>query len=103
MKKYNKLVRDRIPEIIRSNGNTPRYRVIESDAEYLQALLKKDIEESAELRDNPSLEELADKLEILNAIGKALGYNPHEIELARAKKAKENGGFDARIFLESTD
>lgn len=103
MKKYNKLVRDRIPEIIRTSGETPVTHVIEDDDEYLQALFDKDTEESAELRNNPSLEELADKLEVLNAIGKVLGYRPQEIELARAKKAEERGGFDARRYLEATD
>lgn len=103
MKKYNKLVRDKIPEIIKAGGKTPVTHVIEDNEQYLQALLNKDLEESTELRDNPCLEELADKLEVLNAIGKVLGYSFQDIEIERAKKANERGGFDARIYLESTD
>jgi predicted house-cleaning noncanonical NTP pyrophosphatase (MazG superfamily) len=102
MKKHNKLVRDKIPAICQANGDTPHFRVID-DEEYLKALLDKDDEESQELRENPSLEELADKLEVLYAIANLLGHSPAEVENARVKKAKERGGFAKRIFLESTD
>lgn len=103
MKEFNKLVRDNIPAIIESNGETPRFHVIENDTEYLQALLQKDVEEGKELAEDPNLEELADKLEVLYAIAKARGYTPEQIEQTRAQKAQERGGFEKRIFLESTD
>jgi predicted house-cleaning noncanonical NTP pyrophosphatase (MazG superfamily) len=103
MKTFNKLVRDNIPEIIQTNGDTPHFHIIENDDEYLKALLDKDVEESKELAQTPNLEELVDKLEVIRAIAKALGYTPEQLEQARAEKAATRGGFDKRIFLESTD
>lgn len=103
MKKFNKLVRDRIPEIITANGETPHIHIIDNDQEYLQALLQKDIEEGRELAQDPNLEELADKLEVIYAITKARGYTLEQLEHTRAEKAKKRGGFDKRIFLEYTD
>ncbi len=103
MKHFNKLVRDRIPEIIRADGKNPVTHIITEDQEYLEKLYEKDIEESEELRQNPSLEELVDKLEVLLAIGKVLGFSPEDIEQARLKKADERGAFNKRIFLERTD
>ena len=102
MPKFNKLIRDRISEIIEANGETAHYRVLEDDAEYLDALLKKDVEEGLELAQDSSLEELADKLEVLYAIAKTLGYTPEQIEQTRQEKAAKRGGFDGRIFLKST-
>jgi len=103
MKLFNKLVRDKIPDVIKSNGDTPNYRVIEDDDEYLRALLQKDVEEGVELAENPSLEELADKLEVLYAIAHQIGYTPEQVEQARVEKRNSRGGFDRRIYLESTN
>jgi predicted house-cleaning noncanonical NTP pyrophosphatase (MazG superfamily) len=102
MKQHNKLVRDKIPDICRANGDTANVRILEDD-EYLQALCDKLIEESREVHETPVLEELADTLEVLYAIGKKLGYTPNQIEAARAKKAEERGGFENKIFLISTE
>lgn len=103
MTEFNKLVRDKIPEIIIANGETPQFHILENDSEYLQALLKKDVEEGLELAQDPNLEELADKLEVLYAIAKVRGYTPAQIEQTRADKAAKRGGFEKRIFLESTE
>jgi len=103
MATFNKLVRDKIPAIIRAHGEIPQVRIIEDDGEYLKALLQKDIEEGLELAQDTNVEELADKLEVLYAIGKAIGYSPEKIEQARSKKYEDRGGFEARIFLESTE
>lgn len=100
---YNKLVRNGVPEIIRERGQTPVWHVLKDDNGFLRALLDKDVEEGLELRDNPCLEELADKMEVLLAIGRFLGYSPADIEQARAQKANQRGGFDHRIYLESVD
>jgi predicted house-cleaning noncanonical NTP pyrophosphatase (MazG superfamily) len=102
MAEHNKLVRDKIPDIIAANGQTAHIRIIEDDAEYLAALCDKLGEESAEVKDIPSLEELADTLEVVHAIGKALGHTPEDIETARALKAEARGGFEKRIFLTGT-
>lgn len=77
--------------------------MIENDSDYLKALLDKDVEEGLELAEDPNIEELADKLEVLYAIAKARGYTPEQIETARLAKLEELGGFDQRIFLKSTD
>lgn len=102
MKQFNKLVRDKIPQIIRDNGDTPTVRIIEDDNEYLAALTEKLVEEAREVQEAPVLDELADTLEVLYATGKALGYTPEDIEKARLKKADERGGFDDKVFLIST-
>ena len=103
MKKFDKLVRDKIPEIIETNGDLPHFRIIKDDEEYLQALLQKDVEEGIELANDPNLEELADKLEVIYAITKLRGYTLEQLETARAEKAAKRGGFDKRIFLEYTE
>jgi len=99
---HNKLVRDKIPEIIRNHGDTPEFRTIEDDAEYLTALTDKLVEEAREVQETPILDELADALEVVYAIGKAIGHTPEDIEKARAQKAEERGGFDDKVFLIST-
>jgi predicted house-cleaning noncanonical NTP pyrophosphatase (MazG superfamily) len=101
-KVYNKLVRDRIPEIIRADGKSLKSRILD-DEEHLEALLKKVEEELAELREGRNAEELADLHEVLLAIGDALGISRDELEKVRAAKAKKRGGFQQKIFLEEVE
>lgn len=105
-KKYDKLVRDKIPEIIISNGGKPFCREL-NDAEYWQYLLKKDMEELEEVRMAQSLEErkkeLADKLEILIAMAEFSGYTLSDIIGAADKKRASNGGFQKRLLLEKVE
>jgi predicted house-cleaning noncanonical NTP pyrophosphatase (MazG superfamily) len=101
MKQFNKLVRDRIPEIIEKTGETPVTRVLEP-AEYRAALLQKLAEETAECQQDPCAEELADLQEVILALAADLGLTPEALEAVRAKKAAERGGFAGKIFLEST-
>lgn len=103
MTKYRKLVRDKIPAIIEANGETPRYRVLADDEEFLAALLQKDVEEGIELAQDPNIDEITDKLEVLYAIAETRGYTREEIERARADKAEKRGGFSGRIFLEGVE
>lgn len=103
MTQFNKLVRDKILEIIEANGDKAQYRILEDDEEYLRALLAKDVEEGVELAKDLNLDELADKLAVLYAIAKLLGYTPEQIEQARVAKEAKRGGFEKRIFLESTE
>ncbi len=95
---YNKLVRDRIPEIIRSQGNTCVTEIL-SQEDYLAMLDAKLTEELAEYRQDHSMEELADLLEVLRACALAHGCTPEELERIRAEKAARRGGFEKRIFL----
>lgn len=98
-KKYQKLVRDKIPDIILANGEQPIVRIL-NDQEYLRALVEKLKEEVAEFSSEPSLEELADIKEVLIALREALGAHAGELEDIRRNKAKLNGRFKKRIFLE---
>lgn len=100
---FNKLVRDKIPAICESNGDKANYRIIEDDEEYLRVLTDKLIEEVAEVQDAPSLEELADVLEVVRSIGRVLGYSVEQIETERSRKAETRGGFEDRVFLISTE
>lgn len=98
-----KLVRDKIPEIIKSKGQTPKTRTL-NEIEYKKYLLDKLQEEakevsSAETKED-QLEEIADVLEILKAIAALNNSGLEEIEQIRKKKAESNGGFEKRILLE---
>ena len=99
---HNKLVRDKIPEIITSHGETPVTRVL-NEAEYRHELLKKLVEEATELLEsNGSLEERADVAEVLRALDETLQVDSRELEAMRAKKAVDRGAFRDRIYLEKT-
>ena len=95
---YDKLVRDKIPEIIEASGKTCETEIL-SDEEYLQMLDKKLDEELAEYHQEQNIEELADLLEVLYATAKARGYSIEELEQVRIEKQKERGGFDGKILL----
>lgn len=99
---HNKLVRDKIPEIIEQSGKTPHCRTLSHD-EYLTELDRKLNEECAEYQADKSLEELADMLEVIHAIAEARGYSVAELEQVREQKAAERGGFKDRIYLEYVD
>ena len=99
---HNKLVRDKIPEIIENTGKTAYCHIL-TEEEYIAELDKKLNEECAEYQANKSLEELADMLEVMYAIAEARGYSVAEIERVRAEKAEKRGGFKDRIFLERVD
>ena len=102
MTEYNKLVRDKIPEIIRSGGEVPNVRILEQE-EYLVCLNKKLDEEVAEFHCDQNAEELADILEVLYALTKAIGCNKEELMRVYESKHENRGGFDERIFLISKE
>lgn len=97
---YNKLVRDKIPEIIEASGKTCEMEIL-SDEEYLQMLDKKLDEELAEYHQEQNIEELADLLEVLYATAKARGYSIEELNHVRVEKQKVRGGFDKKILLKT--
>lgn len=99
MEIYNKLVRDKIPELIESDGKKCVTHIL-SEKEYIAALETKLDEEVAEYQADKTLEEMADVLEVLRTICIARGYTLEELEQLRAKKAAEKGRFEERIFLE---
>ena len=95
---YHKLIRDKIPEIIESQGNTCVTEVL-SEEKYLQMLHEKLSEELAEYRESQSLEELADLLEVMRAVVAARGYTWEELEAVRQQKRQKRGGFEDRLLL----
>lgn len=98
MKEYNKLIRDKIPEIITSSGKQCIVDVM-NEAEFLEALDCKLEEELAEYQADKSLEELADLLEVMYAVVRARGYTTEELERVRKQKAEKRGGFEKRLRL----
>ena len=97
---HNKLVRDRIPEIIEASGRKCEWEVL-SDEEYLVRLDEKLQEELAEYQEDKSLEELADLLEVLMAVAEARG-SMAQVEAIRLEKKARRGGFEKKILLKST-
>ncbi len=95
---YNKLVRDNIPEIIKSSGKECDVEIL-SDEKYLQMLDAKLDEELEEYHKEQNLEELADLLEVLYATANARGYSVAELEDCRLKKKQGRGGFEQKILL----
>lgn len=101
MKIYNKLVRDKIPEIIAGdNGKTCVIRIMEDDA-YLKALNAKMQEELKEYLESGEVEELADLEEVLRAILDVKKVSYEEFEKIRKTKVNKRGAFKKKIFLES--
>jgi predicted house-cleaning noncanonical NTP pyrophosphatase (MazG superfamily) len=102
MPTYNKLVRDRIPEIIEKEGKTYK-TVILDDNQFKLEIRKKLKEEVQEYlnaeNDKESVEELADALEVIHVLAEAHGVSIQEVEQVRKTKAKERGGFQEKIFL----
>lgn len=103
MKIYNKLVRDKIPEIIvNDDGKKCETRIMDDD-EYLRSLNAKLQEELKEYLESGEVEELADLEEVLRAIldVKKVSYN--DFENIRIKKVEDRGAFKKKIFLVSVD
>lgn len=97
-----KLVRDRIPHLIRSSGGRPVVRRLEGE-DFVEALLAKVVEEAHELAaSSPQhrLEEAADVLEVLIAVAGALGIAFDDVVRAAEQKRVQRGGFDERWWLE---
>lgn len=99
--KYNKLVRDKIPEIIAKNNATPITHIAD-DLEYWDKLKEKLTEEVNEFFADESIEELADIMEVLLAINTHKGFTSEEIEKKRQDKKTKRGGFLKKIILEGT-
>lgn len=102
---YNKLVRDKIPEIIEKNGSVAITKIV-SKKETVELLKKKLIEEGQELLETSSKSELekemSDVLEILHSLAEELGISLNQIEDTRSQRAEKRGRFKKRIFLIKT-
>jgi predicted house-cleaning noncanonical NTP pyrophosphatase (MazG superfamily) len=99
---FDKLVRDRMPEIIRADGRTPVVEVLDDEA-YRAALLAKLVEETAELAaatdDEAWAEELADVLEVVRSLAEETGTTLQDILRRADDKARERGRFALRLRL----
>ncbi|MEK5024345.1 nucleoside triphosphate pyrophosphohydrolase [Paenibacillus sp. FSL M7-1046] len=99
---YNKLVRDKIPEIIRRSGKDYNCITLEKES-YISELkrkLREEVEEYTRAADDAEgVEELADILEVVHALAQIHKALPEDLEKVRAKKAEERGGFKERNFL----
>lgn len=96
MKSYNKLVRDRIPEILDSKG-VPYEKRTASGEEYKRELVKKLREEVNEFGEDGDPNELADVIEVVEALKALPEYA--DVEELRKRKVEERGGFAKRIIL----
>ena len=95
---YNKLVRDRIPEIIAESGKQCSVKVLD-DETYLACLHQKLGEELQEHLASQGVEELADLVEVVHAILAFRGISPEQFERIRLEKREARGGFSKRLFL----
>lgn len=102
---YNKLVRDRIPEIIRNNGEQPETRIL-SDEEYKLELEKKLLEEYNEVLNatgNDRIEELADMLEVMISLAALEEKTLDDVISEADKKREKRGGFKEKIYLKRVE
>ena len=99
--KHNKLVRDKIPEIIKNKGAVPITHIAD-DEEYWQKLKQKLKEEVDEFLEDGNEEELSDILEVVYGICDFKKIGKERLELLRKKKAEERGGFKDKIILDET-
>ena len=103
MKKYNKLVRDNIPRIIKNDGLESKTRIL-NEEEYEVELRKKLVEEATELSEATNIEEkiyeLADIYEIIEYILMTNKIDKRQVDIMRIKKNMKKGSFEEKIFLE---
>ena len=101
MKTYNKLVRDKIPEIIKEDGKNCDTIIVSGD-EKKQLLRAKLMEEVNEYLEDDNLEELADVMEVLFGLAHELGFSEEDLLKKREEKLRARGGFKEGIVLKST-
>ena len=97
---YNKLVRDRVPEIIECFDKKTQFHILD-DKEYFSELVKKLQEEVVEFSENNETKELADVLEVIYAILEYKNISKNDLEKIRKELAEKRGGFEKKIFLEN--
>ncbi|MBR3512747.1 MAG: nucleoside triphosphate pyrophosphohydrolase [Clostridia bacterium] len=100
MKEYNKLIRDKIPEIISKDNNKKAIIRVLNDVDYKKELDKKLQEEMKEYLEDDNVEELADLVEVIYAILDNKNISLEEFEKIRKKKVGKRGAFKEKLFLE---
>lgn len=101
MTKYNKLVRDAIPDIIKDKGRDCLFHIAD-DKEYEEKLFEKLGEEVAEVQKDRNAEEVADLLEVIDAVIRYKNFDRAEIEQIKKEKLEKRGGFAKRIILDES-
>jgi predicted house-cleaning noncanonical NTP pyrophosphatase (MazG superfamily) len=96
---YNKLVRDRIPEIIEASGKKAVYQATTTDEEYIKFLKDKLMEEVNEFLESDDTAELADMGEVMHAILEYKGVSVETFQRIRLEKLEKRGGFKKRLLL----
>ncbi len=100
--KVNKLIRDKIPEILLQEGSYKIMAHTMNDGEFLLNLKKKLLEESQEVCEASIraelIEELADVSEVIRSLCTSSGFTLEDVEMARLKKREQKGGFEKRIY-----
>ena len=106
IKKYNKLIRDRILKIIRGAGEKPFWRVL-NKKEYFEEVKKKVVEEAKELTKVKNkkgvINEVVDVQELIDVLVSELGLTKSEIQKQQKIKNKKRGGFKKKLFLIKTE
>ncbi len=100
--KYNKLIRDKIPEIIKNTGKDPTIHIA-SESEYWESLKEKLKEEVMEFDKESNEEEFADILEVLEAIKDFKKFSQKDIEDIKKKKAEKRGKFKKKLILDEVN
>jgi len=104
---YDKLIRDKIPEIIKKDGERAITRILD-DEEFKEELTKKLVEESSEVVEagtNKSelTKEIGDVLEVIESIIRTFKLDQDEIDKMKKERREKRGSFDKKIFLEYTE
>ena len=95
---YNKLVRNRIPELIEAQNESPDYIILED--EYYEKMLEEKLDEEVrEYHQDKTIEELADILEVVIALCESRGFSKEELIKIYQNKHQEKGGFSDKIYL----
>ena len=102
MIKYDKAIRDKIPQIIKSSGKNCNVKKLDN-SEFLVQLEKKLSEELVEYQEGKNVEELADVLEVIYRISELKGVTPDELDKIRQDKVEQRGKFDDNLFLVDAD
>jgi predicted house-cleaning noncanonical NTP pyrophosphatase (MazG superfamily) len=96
---YNKLVRDRIPEIIEANGKKAVYETVTRDEDYIKLLKDKLVEEMNEFLESEDIAELADMGEVMHALLEYKGVSLETFQRIRLEKLEKRGGFKKKLLL----
>lgn len=102
MKEYNKLVRDKIIDIIEADGRKAEYRILDN-VEFRNELNKKLQEEVHEYLEDNNVEELADIVEVIYGILNSMNVSIDDFEKIRLAKKEKRGAFAKKIFLEKSE